>query len=199
MEKAPDLLPNNDYEYIHAGTVIYDKMHKILLVHQTNGIWSLPKGSVKFGESIYQGALRETHEETGIDLSPYTPVGIEQYRLFGTSDYTLFIFKLPISFKELDIAAEKNSIATEWFDNGDYILKNHKVNKLTVAYIRNYNNYARTYTLRHKLSKDELNLLETLKKPLTIPLRGGNKTRRRRGVLQRKTRRQCITRRTKRL
>lgn len=43
----------DDYENIHAGTVIFDKFHRMLLVLQENGRWSLPKGSIKYGESIF--------------------------------------------------------------------------------------------------------------------------------------------------
>jgi 8-oxo-dGTP pyrophosphatase MutT (NUDIX family) len=45
----------------------------ILLVHATGGSWQkpkmgIPKGRIEQGESILEAALRETLEETGIDL-----------------------------------------------------------------------------------------------------------------------------------
>ena len=42
---------------------------KILIIRNKNGgHWSFPKGHVEKGESEYQTALRETKEETGLDV-----------------------------------------------------------------------------------------------------------------------------------
>ncbi len=94
---------SDDYDNLTAGTIVYDKNHKVLLVLQTNGKWSVPKGSLKLGESFYEAALRETYEEAHIDLSPYKPIGIREHTLYGSHKYVIFIFKLNIPFTDVPL------------------------------------------------------------------------------------------------
>lgn len=57
---------------IAAGIFIVKKDGKLLICHPTNhapDFWSIPKGKVEEGESMIDGALRETFEETNIDLA----------------------------------------------------------------------------------------------------------------------------------
>lgn len=42
----------------------------LLLFHKKLNKWVQPGGHVDFGENPVQAAVRETHEETGIDVSP---------------------------------------------------------------------------------------------------------------------------------
>ncbi len=54
---------------IKVGVVLLDKDGYALLIHQKhNAIWSLPRGSMNIGESIYDGACRKMLEESGIDV-----------------------------------------------------------------------------------------------------------------------------------
>lgn len=43
---------------------------KVLLVRQTKGHWSFPKGHMENGETEIQTAIREVKEETNIDVIP---------------------------------------------------------------------------------------------------------------------------------
>lgn len=56
-----------------CGAVVYRKFHgntEILLIkHQRSGCWSFPKGHMEEGETETQTAIRETKEETNIDIS----------------------------------------------------------------------------------------------------------------------------------
>lgn len=55
-----------------AGIFIVREDGKLLVCHPTNhkpDFWSIPKGKVEEGESLLTGAIRETFEETNIDLS----------------------------------------------------------------------------------------------------------------------------------
>ena len=54
---------------LHAG--------RVLLTQRTdNGNWSMPSGAQDLGESLTQTAVRETLEETGINVRPTGVVGI---------------------------------------------------------------------------------------------------------------------------
>ena len=50
-----------------CGIMVF-KDDKVLLVHQTKGHWSFPKGHVENNETEYETAIRETKEETNIDV-----------------------------------------------------------------------------------------------------------------------------------
>ena len=52
-----------------AGCVVCDESGDMLLICR-NGRWDLPKGKVESGETLLQAALRETAEETGLEVHP---------------------------------------------------------------------------------------------------------------------------------
>ena len=54
-----------------AGVIVYYKEHNThlyLLLHYQAGHWDLPKGHVEPGEKLRETALRETKEETNLDV-----------------------------------------------------------------------------------------------------------------------------------
>jgi 8-oxo-dGTP pyrophosphatase MutT (NUDIX family) len=56
---------------IAAGIFILNKDKEVLICHPTNhpwDIWSIPKGKVEADEKFIEAAIRETFEETNIDL-----------------------------------------------------------------------------------------------------------------------------------
>ncbi len=57
-----------------AGIFLVRKDNKILLCHPTKhspNFWSIPKGRVDKGEELLDSALRETFEETNVDLAEW--------------------------------------------------------------------------------------------------------------------------------
>ncbi len=50
-----------------CGTIIIDD-NKVLMIKQTNGYWGFPKGHVEDNETEEETALRETKEETNLDV-----------------------------------------------------------------------------------------------------------------------------------
>ncbi len=57
--------------------VVTDPDGRILMVHKTdNDLWALPGGGMDLGESIADAAVRETKEETGIDIEVTGLIGV---------------------------------------------------------------------------------------------------------------------------
>jgi 8-oxo-dGTP pyrophosphatase MutT (NUDIX family) len=66
-----------------AGGVVYrtvDGETEILLVHRRAPVlWALPKGTPDSGETIEETALRETREETGLEVEIEAPLSAIRY------------------------------------------------------------------------------------------------------------------------
>lgn len=66
-----------------AGGVVHraaDRSSEILLVHRRSPVlWALPKGTPVAGETIDETALRETREETGIEVEIEASLGSIRY------------------------------------------------------------------------------------------------------------------------
>lgn len=62
---------------IGAFAIIFDKEGRILLSHRLDlDIWNLPGGKVENGELPNEAVIRETKEETGLDIEVEKLVGI---------------------------------------------------------------------------------------------------------------------------
>jgi ADP-ribose pyrophosphatase YjhB (NUDIX family) len=60
-----------------ASTVVADDRGAILLIRRSdNDLWTIPGGAMEPGESIAETAVRETKEETGLDIELDRLVGI---------------------------------------------------------------------------------------------------------------------------
>lgn len=60
-----------------ASAVVADEAGRVLLQRRTdNGLWSIPGGRMEIGETISETAVRETREETGLEVRPVRVVGI---------------------------------------------------------------------------------------------------------------------------
>lgn len=52
-----------------ASVVVVDEANRVLLQRRTdNGMWALPGGKMELGESLADCGVRETVEETGVDV-----------------------------------------------------------------------------------------------------------------------------------
>ncbi|SRR6266487_1617537 len=60
-----------------ACTIVTDADGKILLHRRRdNELWTIPGGAMEIGESIGECAIRETREETGLEVEPEYVIGI---------------------------------------------------------------------------------------------------------------------------
>lgn len=88
---------------------------KILLTQREDfETWILPSGGVEEGESIAQAALRETKEETGLDVELTRLVGVYS-RLSNMSPGHILLFVAKPVGGEIK-CQEGETIAVEWFD-----------------------------------------------------------------------------------
>ncbi len=71
---------------VSAGGVVLNQQGEVLVVNQNNDSWSLPKGHVDEGETGFDAAMREIHEESGItDLSYVRDLGAyERWKIAQT-------------------------------------------------------------------------------------------------------------------
>lgn len=80
-----EYIPKKEYENRgpreKAGTVIMNKLGQLLIVQSNGNKWGFPKGSVKVFETPFECAIRETLEETGIDLREYSREDFKLYIL----------------------------------------------------------------------------------------------------------------------
>jgi len=101
------------------GAYIVDRLGKLLVAHPTNHpltVWSIPKGLPEEGETSKESAIRETLEETNIDLNEYD---VGYYEYLGSENYEhkkkrlqghLFFIDLPLSEMDLDLKCESTFI-----------------------------------------------------------------------------------------
>ena len=76
---------------LSCGVVILTQDRELLLCHVTGqNHWDLPKGGIDFGETPLIAALRETREETGLELRPDALLDLG--RLPYTSKKNLHLF-----------------------------------------------------------------------------------------------------------
>jgi len=87
---------------------------KILLTKREDfEIWILPSGGVENGESLAQAAIRETKEETGLDVELTNLVGVYS-RISGIFPGYMLLFAAKPIGGEIK-CQEGETIAVEWF------------------------------------------------------------------------------------
>ena len=79
MNKNPKKKKNSypDTPRVAVGAIVFKNGH-VLLVRRgqapAEGLWAIPGGSVKLGETLQTAAEREIHEETGLRIHAREPV-----------------------------------------------------------------------------------------------------------------------------
>ncbi|MFJ4090480.1 NUDIX domain-containing protein [Kitasatospora sp. NPDC089913] len=104
-----------------ASVVVVDDAGRVLLQRRTdNGMWALPGGVMEIGESIAGCAVRETWEETGIEIEITGIVGTytDPRHVFAYDDgevrqeFSVCLLGRPLG-GELRVSGESHEVA--WF------------------------------------------------------------------------------------
>ncbi|MGQ4512431.1 NUDIX domain-containing protein [Streptomyces sp. DW26H14] len=74
-EDDPDAPPANSLVPAASAVVIDSRQRLLLQRRSDNGMWALPGGAMEIGETLPDCAVRETREETGIDVEIVGLVG----------------------------------------------------------------------------------------------------------------------------
>lgn len=97
-----------DHRLVSAGGIVYrsrDGRIEVFFIKDPYGRWSFPKGKIELGETLAQTAVREIHEETGLEgLRLIAPIGKTSFRFWreaGLIEKTvhMFLFKAPVTAK----------------------------------------------------------------------------------------------------
>ncbi|MFC7142615.1 NUDIX hydrolase [Halosimplex aquaticum] len=128
-------LPPDDFaeaaesEAVTAGWVVtafaFDDDGRVLLIEQpwADG-WICPGGALKPDESLAEGATRELREETGVNIDPIAPRGVDEFSFVNeetgeTIGWTLVVFEAVAESAELgdDLGLDGEEITdARWFD-----------------------------------------------------------------------------------
>lgn len=123
-----DLRPNDDEHDKKAGIILMDKENKILFIQQkSNGNWSLPKGSLKIGETFEEGAKREMLEETGVPVSCF-PCTKQIYLYQQKVHYIFYVHKLDCLKEEIVVDSD-DILNYKWLRQNEFHFK--KTNLVT--------------------------------------------------------------------
>lgn len=81
--KHYNIIKGVDYIGVGVGAVIINSEDEILLVKRLKdpekGFWTIPGGSVEFGETIENAIVREVEEEIGVKVRIVTLLGITNH------------------------------------------------------------------------------------------------------------------------
>ncbi|PEA52669.1 ADP-ribose pyrophosphatase [Bacillus pseudomycoides] len=75
---------------VSAATIVLNEQNEILLIKGPRNGWEMPGGQIEEGESLKEAAIRETKEESGIDIEILKFCGIFQ-NVNGLICNTLFL------------------------------------------------------------------------------------------------------------
>lgn len=91
---------------------------KVLMVkNKDNNTWTLPGGKVEDEESLEEGAIRETKEETGYNIKVYGVLSVNEAILEASQVHATFVtFRSELIDGEQQISCPDEISAIEWVD-----------------------------------------------------------------------------------
>lgn len=86
---------------------------KILLVHESNGAWSLPGGWCDVDQSVASNTEKEVREETGLLVTAEKLIAVHDWRKHNVTNYVYGVFKIFVMCKYRGGKFEENIETTE--------------------------------------------------------------------------------------
>ncbi len=109
---------------VAVGAIIFKK-NKVLLIQRQNppaqGLWAIPGGKVRWGETLHQALKREIREETGLEIKIERLVKIVEY-LPGeknNTDYHYIILDFLARVTQGEIKAGDDALQIGWFSENE--------------------------------------------------------------------------------
>ncbi|MBU9719881.1 MULTISPECIES: NUDIX hydrolase [Bacillaceae] len=78
MEQKPQTIYSPPKHIVSAATIVINEQREILLIKGPRRGWEMPGGQVEEGESLKAAAIRETKEESGIEVEVLKFCGVFQ-------------------------------------------------------------------------------------------------------------------------
>ncbi|MEN0068106.1 MAG: NUDIX domain-containing protein [Myxococcota bacterium] len=86
-----------------VAAVVHDDEGRVLVLRTTEGFWSLPAGAIDPGESPREAVVRETQEESGLEVKPVELLDVlgglpfrHRYRNGDEVEATICVFRCEI-------------------------------------------------------------------------------------------------------
>lgn len=97
---------------IRSGVILIDSQDKILISQSYNKSWGVPKGAVE-EESLIEAMVRETVEETGIQIDPDCAKSAKLYKInLYNNEFVLFMIKLDHEGSECKFSDNQRGVET---------------------------------------------------------------------------------------
>ncbi|KAK4278294.1 hypothetical protein QN277_016159 [Acacia crassicarpa] len=126
IPETGNTIPPNASHRVNVGAVVLNDNKEVLVVQEKRGrfhglgLWKIPTGVVDAGEDLFNAAIREVKEETGIDTEFLEVLAFRQTHkeFFGKSDLFFLCMLRPLSFdiKKQDLEIE----AAQWMPFEEY-------------------------------------------------------------------------------
>ncbi len=125
-----------------VGAVVFNE-NKVLLVHRRNppgqGVWAIPGGRVRLGETLQQAAEREIFEETGVVIGAKEPIFtfdmIDRDKT-GRPRYHYVIIDLRATYLSGRLVAGDDARAAKWVSEKELATLNVNETTLRLLYDR---------------------------------------------------------------
>jgi 8-oxo-dGTP diphosphatase len=102
-----------------VGAVVFNDRAEILLIKRGkpphHGRWMVPGGSLEWGETLEQAAVREVREETGIEIEIEAFVELVEAITPGESGYHFVILDYAARAIGGSLKADSDALEAAWF------------------------------------------------------------------------------------
>lgn len=108
-----------------VGAVVFNAEGEIVLIKRGKaphyGRWMIPGGSLEWGETLEQAAVREVKEETGLDIEIETFVDFSQAISLGATGYHFLIMDYAAHPIAGSLEAASDALEARWVSVGSLV------------------------------------------------------------------------------